>query len=366
MLRDLGFARVLIARSPVQFQYFLKSELSSVQLVVGCFNPDDNNRFQLFSILRAQRELAATPFILVSETTAVNDNATLGSNLHYRRADSVLQRPFGFGQLGEAVRRANEQRSRTRDILICVSAKEKPEALEALYESGREAHWRAIEYAESPQQLNSFITRHGYRIGTILISADSAGPALTQWLSRFKKTRQGVLTPVVFLSRDPVKAHAYRRDCDLFMDLKAIDPFERVDEWTKLLSVTSKRLVARREVRGAIIELRKLIKQNMFHEARSEARNLLKTREWFWELLEVLGQANEKLQRDEEALWAYQKAGDLNPCSPAAHLGRLRVEASSSFDSNSRFHEDAIRYCPRHPQILQSYNLRVATPVLLT
>ena len=365
-LQDLGYSTVLEARTPAQCQHFLKREQSKIQLIVYCSNRKDSFRFQVFPLLRSVREMAAIPMVLVSETFAIRSGPIAARSHDLPRADYVLSRPFGQQQLIKAIAGAHERRNRKRDVAVIYSATEPAEALESIYYNDPDTHWHKIEWVKNIRELSAIIQEQGFRVGTLFIAPDDQSVIVASWLRRFKKTRLGAMTPVGFLSRDPSQIEGFRTVCDFFASNVKIGSENSDADWTNLLTLASRRLLARRKIGDLVKDLRSKVKLGQYKSVRSTLLKLTPKCPFSWELIEILGQTSEKLGRWQEALDQYQKALALNPCAPVSHLGRLRLIRTGGLEISRKYHEqfqlEALRFCPRHPQVLDALIAYQNTP----
>ncbi len=356
LLLDFGYGQILPARSLAHLRYYVEREKSRLQLVIACFDPTDPNRFQLFSIFRNRPDVDLVPFVFIADGAFGGEVAARAPSARFRRIDSVVSRPLGAKQLHQAIQKANEQRARFRDILVLVSTRGHADALEALFEAGPRSHWHAVEQVKNTIELKTLLEKHGARIGTILICEDCATDDMVNWAAKFKRSHHGSLTPIVFLSRDPGKTRALRQYSEIFFDLQGYST-NLVTCWTALLKLTSNRLISRWAAREKVRQFRDIIKHGNIKFAKSDLRRVKLMYPNFWEVSETVGHAYEKLGLEGEAFSAYESALRLNPCTPAAHLGRIRIKSSDEI------FKDALNYCPMHPQIREISQLHIREPI---
>jgi hypothetical protein len=364
MLARLGYTSVLFAGTLEEVGYLINEHAKGLALILASDRAAGGVDIPFSRWVIQSRELDAVPFVVMRDTWLAAPSFVMKTPRH-SRVDFTLGRPFGAAKLGAAIAAAQRRRATIRNTLVVMGAECATRAASELFNFGADCHWKSVLPVRTPREFDEALSAAGFRVGGILLSTQAFPQGerdpLLERLGQFRCSPQGrpAMTPVAAYGADPLSASWLRPYCDVFFPgaTEVGNPSgPEGSVWKRVLSSLSSRLIYGGEVVSLICAARKTIKSGSFKEADRAIKAGLKLDGDRWELLELAGVVSLKQHAAAVAAEFFEDALETNPCSPLSHLSLLEILSASGDAHRARLklaREQALAYCPHHPQILK-------------
>jgi CheY-like chemotaxis protein len=344
LLNKIGYSKVISAASIEEARYHFAEKGLEIRLIIssaGKVGPD----LPLARMAIQNPDLDLCPFVLMTDHWRPRNLRIHRQRMS--RVDAVLSRPFGMKKLQHAIAEGHYRRAFFRSTLLLVGIDHEGRLNNAIFEDGDRFHWKKLVTVKNTAELITRVSELKTQLGGILIDPDALEPRMNDWLSAFKRSHMGSITPLVVMSRDPAKIVSLRLIGDLFCDdFQHPSSSERIKP---MLSILSSRLLHHWEMCSQLNEIKHCLKIKQPKRARKLLRNSFNLDPARWELLELAGKHAIQTGNHDAAKRFFTKSIEGNPCSP---LGYLNIFPFLSPPEKQKWISGAQLYCPRHPQIL--------------
>ena len=350
LLDRLGHGPILEAKNGEEALRVLAASGARIHMIVADWEMPYMDGLELVKTIAKAPEYDLIPFLLI--TSDLPRARIEEFHRENPRLDNHLFKPFRLKALAEAMSKAARHRASQRDVLVYLGAQLPAELSVAAKEPPGRSHWRELIQVASPVEFEALLVTHGMRVGALLVDPLAHGGGTGRdatdvgWLTSFKKTPAGTVTPVVCLGRNPLAIRAVRTQCQFFVDI----PVEnRPVFWTELLGRLSNRLAAGWDIEILSTETKALLQKNDFKAARKNFTALFALDEYNTDVCLMAAEICEGLGDVESARRHYVHATEINPCMPRPYIKLLGLS-----QDRSRLAETAVQFCPNNLDVLMA------------
>ena len=340
LLKRLGYPNVIATDSIDEADYFFIKEQKRIKLILFENSLINGIDAPLSRLIIQKEALNLAVLIHISNHSSASPFSTYNRD-PLSRIDYNLSKPFGIRQLKTAIQSAQRRRARLRNKILMLGNQYENLAVEAMYTSSSNVHWKKIIFTENLDDFKKNYLDFQFRIGGVIIDPQLNTPEVTSYLQHFKKSTQGGLTPLAILSKNPKETLSFREFGDLYFNPAS-------SGWDEILEIMSNRVVYQGEVIEGLKTAKQLIKVNEVKKAKKLVMSYLALDPKRWELSELLGKINELLGNDSKSIDHYRNSFDTNPCNPSAYLHLIKLLNNPE---KIEMINQAKSFCPLHHQI---------------
>lgn len=325
LLREVDYGPVYAGTTARKVRYFLNRYQTQIKLIVLSGEPDEHLR-NLLEDISKNDSLRLAPVIMMSDTGKKCKDLS-------SQVDGWLAKPFGISKMMQAIQLAHANRSNRRDTLLVLSKNAQ------LRHQVSESHWKTVLMVDSPEAFLEKAQELGAGIGAMAVDPRLCGHAFSTWISQFKKSALGAITPLAILSQVAEDVRPFRSTGDLFL---------HEDQWENISSGLSLRTLHSWNARRVITEGRKLIKQGLYGDSMRMIEAGLAQNPRRWEFHELAGILAAKRGLTSRAIEHFRNALNENPCAPSSYLNLLNLVGD---EDKQQILKAGATYCPAHPQL---------------